>query len=64
MFEEVVLVQVVGDIGVCQVVELFVVGEIVYCDDVGFVVLVQCLQQIVVDEVGGVGDDDVYGYFF
>lgn len=61
-FDEVVLVQVVGDIGVRQVAELLAVGEIVHRDDVGLAALVQRLQQIAADEAGGAGDDDAHGH--
>lgn len=60
--EEVVLVQVVGDIGVRQVAELLAVGEIVHRDDVGLAAPVQRLQQIAADEAGGAGDDDAHGH--
>ena len=57
--QELVLVEVVGDVAIGEIAKLVAVGEIVDGDDVRFAARVQRLDEIRSDEAGRAGDDDV-----
>ena len=59
--QELVLVQVVGDLAIDEIGELVGARQVVDGDDGGFAALVQRANQVRADEAGRAGDDDVHG---
>src|SRR3989338_3066657 len=59
-FQEVFLVEIIGDVAIGQVPELVGVLEVVHRDDVVFAALVERLDQVGTDKPGGAGDDVVH----
>ncbi len=59
--DEIVLVEVVGDLAIDQVLELVGLGQVIDCNDIGDAALVQRLDNIGADEAGSTGDDVVHG---
>ena len=58
--QELVLVEVVGDLDIDQVANLVGARQVVDRDDVGLAARVQPAHQVRSDEAGGAGDDDVH----
>ena len=58
--EELVLVDVVGDLAVDEVAELVGAREVVDGDDARLAARVERLDEVGADEAGGAGDDDVH----
>ena len=61
--EKIVFVQVVSDIAVGQVAKLVAVSQIVDGDDIGFITLVEGLNQVATDKTGGAGHNDSHAMF-
>jgi len=59
-FQEVFLVEVVGDFAIGQIPELVGVLEVVHRDDVVLAALIERLDQVGTDKPGGAGNDVVH----
>ena len=63
LFQEVFLVEVIGDFAIHQILELVCVLQIIHRDDVVLAALVECLDQIGTDKSGCAGDDVIHMLF-
>ena len=57
--QELVLVEVIGNVAIGEIAKFVAAGEIVDGNDVRFAALVQRLDEIRTDEAGRAGDNDV-----
>lgn len=63
VFDEFGFVEIVVDFVIDEIVKFVCVGQVVDCDDVCFVVFVECFDDVCVDKIGCVGDDEGYDCF-
>jgi len=59
-FNEVLFVEIIGDLAIHQIPELVGILEIVHRDDVVLAALVERLDQVGTDKSGGTGDDVIH----